>query len=91
MDINMIINTIIETAPLWGTALVSIVGVIVTVMQAINKAKDAIEDMRADNTLKEVKKELEAALQQNQTLIATQNALLDRMTHIENYMEKKKK
>lgn len=87
MDWKIIIELVIETAPMWGTALVTIVSSIVCIVKAINKAKDAIDDMRADKTLKEASDNLSSVMRQNEKLIAQQNVLIDRIKQIENYME----
>lgn len=84
------IQLVMETAPMWSTALVSIVGSVLCVVKAINKAKDAIEDMKADKTLKETSDQLSRVLRQNELLIAQQNVLVDRIKEVEDYMEKHK-
>lgn len=89
IDTNEIIHLIIDTAPIWSTALVSIIGVVLTIVKGLNKVKDAVDDMRADKTLKDVSERLSAVLAENERLIKQQNVLIDRITHIENYMEAK--
>jgi uncharacterized protein YoxC len=84
------IQLVMETAPIWSTALVSIAGSVLCVVKAINKAKDAIEDMRADKTLKDASDRLSSVMRQNEQLIAQQNVLIDRLKQVEDYMEKHK-
>lgn len=83
------IELVMQTAPMWGTALVSVASAVVCVVKAINRAKDAIDDFKADKTLKEVNDKLSEIAQKEEKLIKLENALINRITKIENYMEHK--
>lgn len=87
MNWDTITALIAETAPLWGTALVSMVSVVVAITKAINGAKDAIEDMKADKTLTEIRDQLATAISENERLIRQNNVLIDRIKQVEQYME----
>lgn len=89
MTWDAFVQLLMETGPIWGTALVSIGSAILCVIKAINRAKDAIDDMRADKTLKEAADKLSSVMRQNEQLIMQQNLLVDRIKQIENYMENK--
>lgn len=89
MTWDAFVQLLMETGPIWGTALVSVGSAILCVIKAINRAKDAVDDMRADKTLKEASDRLSSVMRQNETLIKQQNQLIDRIKQIENYMENK--
>lgn len=84
---EQIVNVIVESAPMWATAIVAVVSSITCVTSAINKAKDAVDEMRADRTLKDLSDKLSSVMQENEALISQQNILIDRIKHVESYME----
>lgn len=87
MTWDSFITLVMETAPLWGTCLVSVTSAVVCVVKAINKAKDAIDDFKADKTMKDISDKLTDIAQKEERLIKLENKLIDRITKVENYME----
>lgn len=85
-----IIALIIQYAAMWAPALVAILGVVATVITAINKCRDAIQEWKDDKTLKEVNEKLEKVAAENEELIHCNKLLLDKITKIKDYADKKK-
>ena len=81
------IDLIVSYASIWAPSLVAIIGTIASVVMAIHKAQKAIDDLRKDETIKQVSKELKDAVSTNKELVECNKLLLDRITQIEGYVE----
>lgn len=85
------LNILVEALAIWAPSLTAIVGVVYTVITALNKTKAAWNELKENTDFKALKKDLETALKQNEELILQNNLLLDRITKIKDYTEHKKK
>lgn len=90
----MFLLTIVEYASIWAPSLIAILGIVVMVIQAIHKVKIAIEDMRADKTLSDVKHEIlntqdqvAEVMKQNQELTRCNKLLLDQLSKVTDYAD----
>ena len=81
------IDLIVSYASIWAPSLVAIIGTIASIVMAIRKAQKAIDDLRKDETIKQVSKELKDAVSTNKELVECNKLLLDRITQIEGYVE----
>ena len=81
------IELIVSYASIWAPSLVAIIGTIASIVMAIHKAQQAIDDLRKDETLKQVSKDLKEAVSTNKELTECNKLLLDRITQIEGYVE----
>lgn len=84
-----IIKIIVEYAAIWAPSLVAILGAIYTVLTAVKKAKEAIDELRRDETLKDVRNELATAIKQNAELNEKYDLLLDELTKIKDFAKHK--
>lgn len=85
-----ILALIIEYASIWAPSIVSILGVITTVLLAIGKTKNAIDEMKnGDGALRaeltEVKNQLKLQASENEILIQAEKDLVDKLSTIKNY------
>lgn len=85
-----IIKIIVEYASIWAPSLVAILGMVYTVIVAIGKTKDAFDQLKKDETLKDLRAELKTSLKQNAELNEKYNLLLDELTKIKDYVKHKK-
>lgn len=88
---EQILAVIIEYASIWVPSLVAIFGVVATVIGAAAKTKEAFEKLNKDETLKDLKQQLSAVIQENEELVRCNKLLLDEITKINNYADQLKK
>lgn len=75
----------IEYLAIWAPSLVSILGVVTTIIIAINKVVTAYNNLNKDETLKEVRNQLKESIKTNKELNEKYDLLLDQLTKIKNY------
>lgn len=85
-----IVNIIITYASIWAPSLVSILGIVTTILIALNKTKEQWNKMKEDNDYREIKEKLTANAKQNEELIKCEKALIDNITKIKDYVDHKK-
>lgn len=71
--------------------LVSIAGIITTVLLTISKISTFIANMKEDITISELSAELNEVKAQNAKLIKRTEILIDRLTKVQGYVEEKEK
>ena len=80
------IELICTYAAIWAPSLASIFGIIV----AVGGIRKALGELKSDTHIKHLELELEAVLKENKELSRCQKLLLDRITKIEGYADKKR-
>ena len=80
----------IEYLAIWAPSLVSILGVVTTIIIAINKVVTAYNNLNKDETLKEIRNQLNESIRTNKELNEKYDLLLDQLTRIKNYSKNKK-
>ena len=85
-----ILQIIIEYVSIWAPSLVSIIGIVVTILTALGRTKEAFENLKADKTLLELNKKLEKLASENEELVRCNKLLLDNITKIKDYANCKK-
>ena len=85
------ITALVEMIIIWLPALVSILGIVGTVVGTIAKTKSAIAEIKDSTELKDATAEMKRLATENQELIRTQKLLLDNITRIQNYADEEKK
>ena len=85
-----IITIILEYAAIWAPSLVSVAGVITTVLLAIGKTKNAAEALKNDVELANLAKETKRLANENEELVRCNKLLLDNITKIKDYADQKK-
>ena len=86
----MVISTLIEMLIIWLPALVSILGIVGTVVSAFGKTKKAISELKDSTELKDATAEMKRLASENQELIRCNKLLLDQITRIKGYADTKK-
>ena len=86
----MVISTLIEMLIIWLPALVSILGIVGTVVSAFGKTKKAIAELKDSTELKDATAEMKRLASENQELIRCNKLLLDQITRIKGYADTKK-
>jgi hypothetical protein len=85
------ITALTEMIIIWLPALVSILGIVGTVLGSIAKTKSAIAELKDSTELKNATLEMKRLSAENQELIRTQKLLLEEITRIQNYADEVKK
>jgi hypothetical protein len=85
------ITALTEMIIIWLPALVSILGIVGTVLGSIAKTKSAIAELKDSTELKNATLEMKRLSTENQELIRTQKLLLEEITRIQNYADEVKK
>lgn len=86
-----VIALIIQYAAMWAPALVAVLGTITTVILAINKCRDAINEWKSDDTMRDIRANLAKVSQENEELVRCNKLLLDEITKIKDYADHKKR
>lgn len=68
-------------------AITAIIGIAATAFTILKKVSGMIADFRKDETLKELRKDVESMLAENQRLNTVNRQLLDELTKIANYSD----
>lgn len=85
-----ILKIIVEYVAIWAPSLVAALSVVTTVLVALGKTKEAFEKLNKDETLKDVKANLNKVAADNEELIRCNKLLLDEITKIKDYADTKK-
>lgn len=85
-----IVAIIVEYVSIWAPALVAILGILFTVIKAMNTVRIAIREFKADKTVSELSAKVDAVMSENQELNRCNKLLLDEITKIHDYVEVKK-
>ena len=86
-----ILRIIMEYISIWAPSLVAILGVVVTILTALGKTKEAFENLKGDKTLKDVNDKLTTLASENEELIRCNKLLLENITRIKGYADEVKK
>ena len=84
-----IITIILEYVAIWAPSLVSVAGIVTTVLLAIRKTKNAAEALKNDVELANLAKEIKRLANENQELVRCNKLLLDNITKIKDYADQK--
>lgn len=94
MELQLIIDGVIYYCAMIGPAITAIAGIIALLRggnkktnQAISEVKEAVAEVKDDQTFRDVANQLKENGKLDQIVIKQQNILIDRITRIENYME----
>lgn len=84
-----ILTIIMEHVTIWAPSLVAIFGTVFSIVLALGKLNEAINNFRADHTLADVNSKLKQLTAQNAELIRCNKLLLDKITKIKGYADHK--
>ena len=92
-----IIAIVLSYAAIWGPSIVAILSIAATIIGAYAKVKKAVaetklaaEELKSNETIMEMKRELKAQTAANEELIRTNKLLIDQLTKIKDYADLKK-
>lgn len=75
----------------WAPSVTAILAVVSTVLIAVKKTKDAVDALKDDATMKQLKQELRDSISQNETIKEQNDIIIDELTKIKDYRESKSK
>lgn len=85
------ITALTEMIIIWLPTLLSILGIVGTLVGAFAKIKSAVAEVKDTTELKDATKEMKRLATENQELIRTQKLLLDSITRIQGYADEETK
>lgn len=92
-----ILEIIIAYASIWAPSLVAILGIAATVIGtyaklrlAIAETKKATEELKSNETIKDLKDKFNELSRKNEELVNTNKILIDQITKIKGYVDLKK-
>lgn len=80
---------LVTLATTWAPALTAILGVLVVVIKAVHSTSNALKEFKADQTLKQLTDDLQKALTDNAELKKQNQLILENLTKIKDYSNKK--
>lgn len=86
---NEIIGIILEYAAIWAPSVVAILGIVYSVLVAMNKTKAQWEKLKGDTDFKDLKEQLVQQSKENEELIKCNKALVVNITKIKDYVDHK--
>lgn len=75
----------------WAPSVTAILAVVSTVLIAVKKTKDAVDALKDDATMKQLKQELRDSISQNETIKEQNDIIIDELTKIKDYRQSKSK
>lgn len=84
-----IIEIVLQYAAIWAPSLVAILGIVYSVLVAVNKTKAQWDKLKGDTDFKDVKEQLIKQSKENEELIKCNKALVDNITKIKDYVDHK--
>ena len=88
---EVILTSILAHVSIWAPSLVAILGIVATVVIAINKTLTAINNLKNSADFAAVTKKLNSLAAENQELARVNKLLLERITKIKDYADLVKK
>ena len=76
--------------PMYAPSIVAIISVVVAIIPLATKLLDALKAFKNSDELKQLAKQLQEQSAENKELVRCNKLLLDRLTKIEGYADKKK-
>ena len=81
------IETILSYVSIWAPALVSILSMVAVVCHALAKTKNAVNELKTDNAIKEKLDHFDELAAQNEELVRCNKLLLEQITKIKGYAD----
>lgn len=84
-----ILEIVLQYVAIWAPSLVAILGIVYSVLVAVNKTKAQWDKLKGDTDFKDVKEQLVKQSKENEELIKCNKALIDNITKIKDYVDHK--
>lgn len=85
-----ILKIVMEYVSIWAPSLVAMLSVVATVLGCLNKTKESFEKLNKNDILKDLNKKLTTVITENEELVRCNKLLLEQITKIKGYSDKKK-
>lgn len=85
-----LVTIIVNYVSIWMPALTAVIGIISAVIIAIGKVKTAVSELKQDDTIKSLRKDLEASIKENKAIREQYDIIIDELKNIKAYRENKK-
>lgn len=81
------IELILSYVSIWMPSLTAIIGIVASVLVALNKVKTATEEFKKDDTIKNLANEVNALLRENKAIREQYDIIIDELKKVKNYRE----
>ena len=81
------IELILSYVSIWMPSLTAIIGIVASVLVALNKVKTATEEFKKDDTIKNLSNEVNALLRENKAIREQYDIIIDELKKVKNYRE----
>ena len=86
-----IVELIVSYTAICASAIIAVAGILVTVVKCLTNVKSAVNKLKEDTDLRDVKNNTAEIAAENKELIRCNKLLLDELTRIQNYADEKEK
>jgi predicted histidine transporter YuiF (NhaC family) len=84
------IELILSYVSIWMPSLTAIIGIVTSVLIALSKVREATEELKKDETIKNLANEVNALLRENKAIREQYDIIIDELKKVKNYRENKK-
>ena len=78
---------IMQYVAMWAPAIAAVLAIVSSALLSISKVKTAIDNLKQDDTIKNLTSKLSEALRENKEIKKELDVLIDKITKIEHYRE----
>lgn len=87
---EQLIELILSYVSIWMPSLTATIGIVASVIITINKVKTAAEELKKDDTIKNLSNEVNALLRENKAIREQYDIIIDELKKVKNYRENTK-
>jgi predicted histidine transporter YuiF (NhaC family) len=84
------IELILSYVSIWMPSLTAIIGIVTSILIALSKVREATEELKKDETIKNLANEVNALLRENKAIREQYDIIIDELKKVKNYRENKK-
>lgn len=87
---EQVIELILSYVSIWMPSLTAIIGIVASIIIALNKVKTSMEEFKKDDTIKDLSNEVKALLRENKAIREQYDIIIDELKKVKNYRENTK-
>ena len=87
---ELITELLMTYIPMYAPAIVAILGVVVAIIPAVIKCRDALKQFKESEEMRQIINQLQTQSAENKELVRCNKLLLDQLTKIQGYADAKK-
>lgn len=84
---DLIVEMIVSYVAIWVPSLVAVIGLVGTILSAVNKTKSALKELKNEDSFKQLSVKLSKAIADNKQLKQQNDIIIDQLTKIKGYRQ----